>query len=235
MSIDIVEILEGGAALATLAIALLGVYRSLTIGKSMVTHVYRSRAYWLAVLLIILAVDNLPFPPSSVIGSGLGFYGFFVFLFAILLFIDSNVAVAREIDFFHKDVLHWRKIRIPMLAILGAYTVAAVILSSATSTAAGIGLVGYFLMLGVILVYAAIEMYVIGRGTYDQTMRKFIKMLGLAVLCYLLFVTIWLPLDFIYPNLGDIVTDFIIIGTAYFFYRAAMSLSFVGRIVKETV
>jgi hypothetical protein len=235
MSIDFVYLLEGGAGLATVAVALLTVYRSITIGKSLVTRVYRSRAYWLALLMIILVVDNLPFPPSSAIGSFLGFYGFFVFLFAFIIFIDSNVAVAREIDFFHKDILHWRKVRIPMFAILGAYTVAAAIFSpaAATSIVVGIGIVGYFTMLGAIFVYAGVAMFVIGRRTYDQTMRTFIKMLGFAVLCYLLFVTIWLPLDFVYPNLGDILTDFILIGGAYFFYKAAMSLSFVGRIVEE--
>jgi hypothetical protein len=233
MSIDIVVFLESFATIVASAVALLAVYRSLTIGKSLVTRIYRTRAYWLAVLMIILIVDTLPLPQSA-IESYLGFYGFFVFLFALVIFIDSNVRVSKEIDFFHRDILHWGKIRIPMFAILAAYSVVAVIFSSSTSTAAEIGIVGYFTMLGAIFVYSGVAMFVIGRRTYDQTMRRFIKMLGFAVLCFLLFVTVWLPLDLlVYPNLGDVVTDFILIGTAYFFYKAAMSLSFVGRIVKQ--
>jgi hypothetical protein len=238
MSIDIVYILEAVSGLVTAVIALFGVYRSLTIGKSLVTRVYRSRAYWLSILMIILAVLNLPFPPSSAIGSDIGYYGFFVFLIALLVFIDSNVAVSKEIDFFHNDILHWHRIRVPMFSAVTAGTVIGILASTVSTnsglyTLAGIGIVAFFVLLGVVFAYAGAAMFVIARRTYDHTMRKFVKMLGFAVLCYVLFVTIWLPLDFIYPNLGDIVTDFILIGTAYFFYQAAMSLSPVGRIQKE--
>lgn len=233
MSTNFVFDIETIGSILTVIVAALAAYRSLAIAKSLVTRVYRTRAYWLAVLMAILIVLNLPLPPSSIIASDLSFYGFFVFSFAILIFIDSNVSVAKEIDFFHNDVLHWRRVRIPMFAILTGYTLLAILLSSATSTAIDIGLVGYFIMLGAIFAYSGTAMFAIARRTYDQTMKKFIKMLGFAVLCYLLFVTIWLPLDIVVPNLGDIVSGFIIVIGVYFFYKAAMSLSFVGRIVKD--
>ena len=233
MSTNFVFDIETIGSILTVIVAALAAYRSLAIAKSLVTRVYRTRAYWLAVLMAILIVLNLPLPPSSIIASDLSFYGFFVFSFAILIFIDSNVSVAKEIDFFHNDVLHWRRVRIPMFAILTGYTLLAILLSSATSTAIDIGLVGYFIMLGAIFAYSGTAMFAIARRTYDQTMKRFIKMLGFAVLCYLLFVTIWLPLDIVVPNLGDIVSGFIIVIGVYFFYKAAMSLSFVGRIVKD--
>ncbi len=207
----------------------------------MVTRVYRTRAYWLAVLLLILAIFNLPFeavPAFSTIGSDIGYWGFFVLLFFLFIFIDSNVAVAREIDFFHTDILRWSRVRKPMflaLVIGSAVTLwASIALATpASSITSGLIIVGYFIVLGVIFAYSGATMFVISRRTYDQTMKKFVKMLGYALLCYVLFVTIWLPLDLLYANLGDIVTDFILIGAAYYFYRAAMSLTFVGRILKE--
>lgn len=237
MSIDIVNVLESLAGLASGAIALLAVYRSLTIGKSLLTRVYRTRAYWLAVLMIILALMVLPFPYPSAVESDISFYGFFVFLFALLIFIDSNVAVARDIDFFHRDILHWRTIRLPMIGISAAGTVTILVAISvgisADSFASELGLLGYFILLGVVFAYSGGAMFVIARRSYDRTMKKFVKMLGFAILSYVLFLTLFIPLDAIYPQLGDVVTDFILIAAAFYFYKAAMSLSSVERIAKE--
>src|SRR5579872_1629446 len=161
MSIDVVFVLETGSGLVASVIALLAIYRSLTIAKSLVTHVYRSRAYWLAVLMIIFAAFSLV-PTNSAIESDISDVLFFMFLFALLLFIDSNVAVAREIDFFHKDVLHWHTARRPLFAVIIAGTAIAVvaIVDSAVSTS-GIGIVVYFAILGVAFSYSGAAMLVI--------------------------------------------------------------------------
>jgi hypothetical protein len=238
VSIDIVNDLETLAGLAAGAIALLAVYRSLAIGKSLVAGVYRTRAYWLAVLMIIYAAFVFV-PTSSAIGSDIDDILFFTFLLALLIFIDSNVTVAREIDFFHRDVLHWRAARMPLFAIIVAGTAigiwATVVVTNSTSFLASVALVWYIALLGVAFTYSGAAMLVIARRTYDRTMKKFVKMLGFAILSYVLFLTLFIPLDFIYPNLGDVVTDFIGIAAAYFFYRAVMSLSPLGHIEKETV
>lgn len=238
MSTEFVNDLETIAELAACAISLLAVYRSLTIGKSLVTRVYRTRAYWLAVLMIIYAAFAIV-PTSSAIELEISNILFSMFLIAFLLFIDSNVAVAREIDFFHKDILRWHSVRTPLFAVIIAGTVGIVAIIQLTNTAAidsstaEIGYVLYFALLGVAFSYSGGAMFVIARRTYDRTMKKFVKLLGFAVLSYVLFLTLFIPLDAIYPSLGDVVTDFIGIATAYFFYCAAMSLSSVGRIVKE--
>jgi hypothetical protein len=237
MSIDIVNVLETVSGLATGAIALLAVYRSLTIAKSLVTRVYRTRAYWLGVLMIIFAALNL-LPTTSALGSDISDILFFVFLLALLIFIDSNVAVAREIDFFHRDILHWHALRIPLFASMVAGTAIGIVgtiasTNSALSSVVGLALLGYFIFLGVVFTYSGAAMLVVARRSYDRTMKKFVKMLGIAILCFVLFLTLFIPLDAIYPNLGDVVTDFIAIAAAYFFYNAAMSLSPIGRIERE--
>ncbi len=240
MSIDIVNLLETIAGLAAGAVALLAVYRSLTIGKSLVTRIYRTRAYWLAVLMIIyaaFALDGL-FPTNTALESDISDILFSLFLFALLVFIDSNVAVAREIDFFHRDILHWRTARSPLFAAIVAGTVigigVTIVVKNPTSGFAAYALVGYFILLGVAFAYSGAAMFVIARRTYDRTMKKFVKMLGFAILSYVLYLTLFIPLDAIYPHLGDVVTDFIAVAAAYFFYNSAMSLSFVGSIVKES-
>jgi len=235
MSTEIVNVLEAVAGVATAAIALLAVYRSLTIAKSLVTRIYRTRAYWLAVLMVFFAVLGL-LPTSTTLETDISNVFFFAFLVALLLFIDSNVAVAKEIDFFHKDILHWEKIRIPLLVVVVAYTAAASIATALgiSSAIAGVGVIGYIIVAGVAFSYSGAAMFLIARKTYDQTMKKFVKTLGFAILFWVLFLTLWIPLDAIYPSLGDVVTDFIAIGAAYFFYKAAMSLTFVGRIEKQT-
>ena len=235
MSTETVNVLEAVAGVATSAIALLAVYRSLTIAKSLVTRIYRTRAYWLAVLMVIFAVLGI-LPTSTTLETDISNVFFFSFLIALLLFIDSNVAVAKEIDFFHKDILHWEKIRIPLLVVVVAYTAAASIATALgiSSAIAGVGIIGYIVVAGVAFSYSGAAMFLIARKTYDQTMKKFVKTLGFAILFWVLFLTLWIPLDAIYPSLGDVVTDFIAIGAAYFFYKAAMSLTFVGRMEKQT-
>jgi hypothetical protein len=240
MYIDIIDFLEAAASVVTVVIALLVVFRSLTIGRSLVTQVYRSRAYSLAVLMLIFAAFTSSGVVPGAIGIDISNYGFFVLLLALLVFIDSNVAVAKEIDFFHKDILHWHRTRIPLYALTVAYSAFAVLVIVAQTDsglssplAVEIALVGYFVLLCVVFAYSGVAMFVIARRTYDQTMKKFIEMLGFAVFYYVLFIGIFLPLDAIDPGLGDFVSVFMLIPAAYFFYKAAMSLSFVGRIVKE--
>jgi hypothetical protein len=238
MSINVVNLLEIIAALAAGAIALLAVYRSLTIGKSLVSRVYRTRAYWLAVLMTIYAAFAFD-PGASAIESDISGILFFMFLFGLLIFIDSNVAVAREIDFFHRDILHWRAARTPLFAIvvvgsaIGIWSIFA--LSSNASIISGAAFLGFFILLGVVFAYSGAAMFLIARSTYDRTMKKFVKMLGFAILSYVLFLTLFIPLDAIYPQLGDVVTSFIAIAAAYFFYNATMSLSNVGQIEREVV
>jgi len=233
MSIDIVNLLETLVGLAATLIALLAVYRSLTIGKSLVSRVYRTRAYWLAVLMIIFAAFSLV-PTTSTIESDISDILFFMFLFALLIFIDSNVTVGREIDFFHKDVLHWHALRIPLFAVIVAGTAVAIVaIIDSTASTTGIGIVVYFAILGIVFTYSGATMLAIARRTHDRTMKIFVKMLGFAIISYVLFLTLFIPLDAIYPSLGDVVTSFIAIAAAYFFYRAAMSLSPIGHIEKE--
>jgi len=234
MPIDIVDLLEEIAGLVTGAIALLAAYRSLMIGRSLVTRVYRTRAYWLTVLMVIFAVLGI-LPTYTSLETDISNIFFFAFLVALLVFIDSNVAVAKEIDFFHKDILHWNMVRIPLLVIVVAYTAVASVASflGLSTTITGVGVIGYIVVAGAAFSYSGAAMFVIARKTYDRTMKKFVKMLGFAVLFWVLFLTLFIPLDVIYPSLGDVVTSYIAIAAAYFFYRAAMSLSMVGRIVKE--
>ena len=234
MSIDIVNVLETIAGLAASAVALLAVYRSLTISKSLVTRVYRTRAYWLAVLMIIYAAFSLV-PTTSAIESDISDILFFMFLFALLIFIDSNVAVGREIDFFHKDILHWHTVRVPLFAaIIGGTAVAILAIVESFGSSSGIGFFVYFAILGVAFTYSGAAMLVISSPEFTtEQSKKFVRMLGFAIVSYVLFLTLFIPLDAIYPSLGDVVTGFITIAAAYFFYRAAMSLSPISRIQKE--
>ena len=183
--------------------------------------------------MIIYAAFSLV-PTTSAIESDISDILFFMFLFALLIFIDSNVAVGREIDFFHKDILHWHTVRVPLFAaIIGGTAVAILAIVESFGSSSGIGFVVYFAILGVAFTYSGAAMLVIARRSYDRTMKKFVRMLGFAIVSYVLFLTLFIPLDAIYPSLGDVVTSFITIAAAYFFYRAAMSLSPISRIQKE--
>src|SRR5579862_9131526 len=94
----------------------LGAFRAIAIGRALVSPVFRKRAYWTAALMISAAFSSLTifFPPTKVpIINFLEALPFFLVLFVILAFVDSTISATREIDFFHRDALHWSRFRIP--------------------------------------------------------------------------------------------------------------------------
>lgn len=220
------------------AIFVLGVYRAVEIGRALVTRVYQSRAYWIGAVMTLLIISNVTSLFSASVANLISNVTFISIFVVLLLFVDSNVSVAREIDFFHMDILNWQRVRRPLLVVALVSTAliggaAALTGNSYSEWWAAVVLVEYFTVLGVALTYSALTMAAIARRTYDSTMRRFVRNLAFGIVGMALFVTLWLPFDEVYPMLGDVITDYILIGAAYFFYRATMSLTPVGKL--ETV
>jgi hypothetical protein len=86
---------------------------------------------------------------------------------------------------------------------------------------------------GAFLSYSAAALVVGARRTPDRTMRRFVRMLGLAIICMVLFFTVWIPFapfSLTVQDLGSLISECFIPAAAYFLYLAVMSLSSVGRV-----
>jgi len=79
-------------------------------------------------------------------------------------------------------------------------------------------------------IYGTATLIVAARRSQDRTMKRFIRMLGLSLLGLVLFFTVWIPIDYFAPGVGDFLSEFGFVMAAYYLYKAVMSLSLLGRI-----
>jgi len=246
MSIDFVLLSEDAIQVISTVLLIAAGYRAVVMSRVMVGRVYRYRAYWTMGLIVAFLVFEVSttFPNIPVLSWGGGTVGFIVSTYALFLFVDSNIRVAKELDFFHRNILRWQTFRLPLLvamSITGILTTVAIAIvpgagsvSSDTPIWAGLSIVAYFAVLGGALVYSSAALLVGARRTPDVAMKRFVRLLAFALVCLALFFTIWLPLSFVNTDLENLVSEFFLVPAAYFIYRAVMSLSPLGRVEKQT-
>jgi hypothetical protein len=240
MSVDLVDALNvAGDLLGIVAIGifLFAAYRAFAIGRLLVSGAYRNRAFWTGGTLIALILLTIAssLPASNPLGSAA-----FVLIFVVLLaFVDSSIKVTQDTDFFHRSPLGWQRLRKPLyiiiipLLVVGALTIG---LAPPNSNLTFVGVVLWFGAGGAALSLSAAAMVVGAKRTSDRSMRRFVRMLGLAIICMVLFFTVWIPFSpfsATVQDLGSLFSEFFIPLAAYFLYLAVMSLSPVGRIEKE--
>ena len=240
MSVDLIEAMNVAGdllGLVGIGIFLFAAYRAFTIGKILVGGAYRNRAFWTggtSIALILLTIASA-LPASNPLGSAA-----FVLIFVVLLaFVDSSIKVTQDTDFFHRSPLGWQRLRKPLyiiitpLLVVGALTLG---FAPPSSILAFVGILLWFGAGGGALSLSAAAMVVGARRTSDRSMRRFVRMLGLAIICMVLFFTVWIPFSpfsATLQDLGSLLSEFFIPAAAYFLYLAAMSLSLVGRIEKQ--
>jgi len=235
---DIINAAQYPIFIVGIGIFLFATYRASTIAKVLVKGAYRNRAIWTGGTAISLILFTLAtgLPASNPLGS----LAFFLILLILFAFVDSSVRVAQETDFFHRSPLGWQRLRKPLYGIILGYTAIAVLLISLIgSTAAAVSLVGeaiWFIIAGVSLSYSAAALVVGARRTPERSLRRFVRMLGLTIICMILFFTVWIPFIPFSPTIqdfGSLLSELFIPGAAYYLYRAVMSLSPVGRLEEE--
>ncbi|HUI86836.1 MAG TPA: hypothetical protein VLY21_06750 [Nitrososphaerales archaeon] len=218
-----------------LAIFLFATYRAFTIARVLVKGAYRNRALWTGgtAFALILFEYATTLPASN----PLGISAFFLILLILFAFVDSSIRVAQETDFFHRSPLGWQRLRKPLYGIILGYTgIGALLILIIGSTVAAISLTGevlWFIIAGVSLTYSAAALVVGARRTPERSLRRFVRMLGLTIICMVLFFTAWIPFipfSQTVQDFGSLVSEVFIPLAAYFLYLAVMSLSPVGRV-----
>jgi hypothetical protein len=241
MSIDYLFVWSVFAIVVASVILIFSLYRAVEFGRVLVGGIYKSRAKWTAVFLastVFLLVDSNGYVPylSSFDMSNAGFM---VTTVALPLFINGNIRAAQASDFFHRDPLHWLTLeKAIIVAALASVAISVAVILYSPGVLSGssplwwvnLGYAQYFFLLIVVSTYGAASLIVAARRTQDRTMRRFVRMLGLSLLGLVIYFTVWIPIDYFAPSVGDAISFLGFIMTAYFLYRAVMSLSPLGKV-----
>ena len=203
-------------------------YRSFRLREGLVNAIYRSRALWVGVMALVISLGEVQqilsdlgyapfyFPPYPNLAIFV-IYTAFSLLAVVALFrwIDITAGVALEVDFFHRDPLHWKAIRKPawVVVIFGIF---------ATQFSPNYL---YYSIFGAIcfspIVYAGLVILASERRVYDDALKRYMRWIGITILSLIVLgVT-----DTINPFL-----NFPLLLTAYCFYRVSVSLSSTSKV-----
>jgi hypothetical protein len=229
------------ATILFVAILVVAGIRGIQIGRSLVDRTFKNRAYWGSLLVLYAAFFQAQF---SLFNFRPGFapsylYAFLYsldwdFLFILIfVFIDSTIMVTMRMDFFHRNTLRWASIR---KALIPLYIVGILIQGTYYNSPNQANFPGWALALVVVMdaiafgsLALAVPVLLVGaRRTPDRTFRRFVTLLGLALLSYFAFNAIPGLISPAASQYGSILSPIF----AYLSYMTVMSLSPVGRVEK---
>lgn len=208
--------------------------------RGFVGGVYRSRATWSTLLMLViiaLMLSNfVPFPSTGIL-SLVGALPFVSLIFVFVAYADRSVLVAMETDFFHRDTLSWLRVRWPAAIFIFSFVTALIIGGFILTPAEQSSFLGtlfndlFFLVLAAILAYLAAALIIGARRSADRTLRRSILLLGLALGTLVLSIVVTTPLTpgtlpYVILNQGTGVVGI------YLIYKSVMSLSPLGRVEK---
>lgn len=163
----------------------------------------------------------------------LGVVSFVLFLAALivlLVFIDGTMLAAMEIDFFHRNTLHWRQVRVPFF-IVWLVSVPLGFLDPGPPFWATIFVVQFLIVLGLILGFSVAALVAAARRTPDRTLKRHVRLLGVSLALFV--STFLITSTFPFPS---VLAGYLLGPVSVFFlYLAVMSLSPVRKIEKEVV
>lgn len=216
--------------LAILVIAIINffaAYYSFNLSRLLVDTVQKTRAIWTAALSILLSVTTLAFilAPTSGPYSGIFVVPLIAFVLALSGLVDSTIRVAIDQDYFHRNTLHWKKLRFLFWAGILFIFVANPLFLATGFSYIGSGLALSFLEGVVPFAYGIATLFVSGRRSKDRKMRSYLRWVGLAVVSFL-------GVAVVGNILGGAGAFLLVVVLAYFLYCAARSLSPTNRMEK---
>jgi hypothetical protein len=198
-------------------------FRAFTIGSALVNRVYRNRAYFMGVFAVTVIVSFLLIPVSFLIPGEL----YFPLLFVFFIIVDSTILAALDTDFFHRNTLRWKQIRMvayPLFVLLVINSILPPSVPNLLSSGIGFDFVAIAFIF--IFVYTSATAVVSARRTPDKPLRRFIALAGLFLLGLLVNTLVFV-------FVSEVFSAFLYIVFAYISYHMAMSLSPVGKVEKE--
>jgi hypothetical protein len=196
---SILVAIELASEVVTIGFCASTAYRAFSLSKALPGHIHRNRAEWIgsfSIFLIGVTAVNLI--------SALGFFGTFATNFSagvysyvsaflavfLLAWLSSTIDVAAELDFFHRDPLHWSSLK-RYFWILGILGIGGLILMSVSELnpcvsancsfielVSMIGGLGGLLLIALI-VFALFVLYFSSRKVNDKIFKRHINWLEL--------------------------------------------------------
>ena len=214
-------------------------FRGIQIGRGLIDRTFKSRAYWTALIAFLFVLTStLNYAPlfggsqPTLLGAFIGSLPWQFEFFVLFAFIDSTIMVTIRMDFFHRNTIKWASFHRPLIAAFIVSDVYAFTITNYSPYAGGapawiVALFWVAIAVVLVPVMVGIPVLLIGaRRTPDRTMRRFIVLLGITLVLYVL---IGIVLQGVFPSLGQAGNLLSPVG-AYVFYKTVMSLSPVGRI-----
>jgi hypothetical protein len=213
---DVINIAGYVALVIVLVIFAFAALRAFTIGRVLVNRVYRIRAYFMGVFAVIVIVSFLI--PGEL---------YFPLLFVFFIMVDTTILAALETDFFHRNTLRWKQIRIVAYPLFVVLVINSILPPSVLNLlSSGIGFDFVAIAFIFIFVYTSATAVVSARRTPDKPLRRFITLAGLFLLGLLINTLVFV-------FVSEVFSTFLYIVFAYISYRMAMSLSPMGKVEKE--
>ena len=212
-------------------LTLFACFRAIEFGRAFVKSVYRRRAFWIAIMLLSITLSNIVSIVPTLSNSALAGFIFFGMILVIFAFVDGAVLVARETDFFHRDMFGWMRVRLAAYVAMVASAVAGVV-SLFVATPDGILailLIAFDLVIPVVFTYSTAALLIGARRTPDLTLKRHVKFLAVALA---LFVAIFV-VSSAGTDLAFLLGDAFSLVSIYFLYLAVMALSPIAKVVPE--
>ena len=225
MSFDLYSSVRFVTFLIALGILAFGLFRAVQLGRDFVDQLYRARAFWTAAVMLIVMID---LSIADIAGNELGLVTAipFVVLFMVLfVFADRTIQVAIEMDFFHRNTLHWRQVR-KLLYVLLLADVVYFIVGLAKNVLSP--LPAFSTILGAFSVTIVAVAVSAGR-TPNRTIKRHVRLFGIFLVGFIVALEAGQPGVSLAVN---IASDLIIVAVAYSLLMMVMSLSPVGRVEK---
>jgi hypothetical protein len=213
-------------------IFLFAAYRSFDVRGALAGTLYRRRALWTGAVALALGWYALqqavleylmPAPTTFIPSVNLYLYYFVLTLVGsvvIFSWVDSTIRVALDLDFLHRDILRWQRLR--KYFWIGVIVAA---FGGGLSTSY-LEFIFFGILYGVLFVYSAGVLIRSGQKVHLTTMRAYLRWLGLMLLAIVLETATSSGIGF--------NVNFPLILVSYFLYRAATSLSKSRRMRVET-
>ena len=241
MSSDYAQLVSDASSLIQIAILIVGIGRVAEMRKGFVDSTYRSRAFWSGFLMVVIAVTNatslIPLP-NGVAGSLISSLPFLAIIGVCFAFVDRTAIVGIRSDFFHRNILSWTRIRIPAGVVMAGSLVYGLIAFTAPESTAPspplwdlIGTFQVFIVAVGLLGFGAVVIIIASRRTPDQTLKKNIRLLGIALGWFVLALVVFVIVP--YSDVSNVVGSLLTILATYFLYLSAMSLTPLGRTIRE--
>jgi hypothetical protein len=232
----ILSAFELASEVVTIGFCASGAYRAFSLSKALPGHIYRTRAEWIGSFSIILiGITTVVFASRSryfdtfANNFATGVYSYVTSFFVVFLFawLSSTIEVASELDFFHRDILHWRSLKrffwILVILVAGAEILVSISelnpcassnCSFTVQLAPLIGLLAGILLIALI-VYFLLVLYFTSRKINDKILKSHVNWLELF--------TITVVLGFLSAS-GFVFAILIPVAT-YFLFRASSFLT----------